>query len=1199
MIHSPGVKLCLWSAVLGICAVLLASCGGGGIGSAPTPPASTPVSVSISPSTATLLTGEAQQFRATVSGSTNQSVRWQVNGKDAGDSVVGSIDGNGLYTAPLHPPSPNSVNVTAISMADTSKQSSAAVAVDFPAPTVTGISPSLLDAGSPDTQITVTGSNFFPESVVLLQDSPLVTVLDSSTQMRATLPASSLTGAGTMNLKVKTPAPGGGTSAQLALKVQVVVSVTPATVGVETGANHQFTATVLGSSNQSVTWSVNDIAGGNSTVGTINPAGLYTAPVVPPVPNSVTISAVSSVDPARSGAASVDVTNPAPAITSILPTSIVAGSGDTVLTVNGSGFTPQSQINWNGAALTTLFSSSSQLSAAVPAAELANAGVATVGVSTPVPGGGSSGTLKLTILLDISVSPASPSLLVNGTQQFTATIVGSGDQSASWYVNDIADGNSTVGTISASGLYTAPDIPPVPNSVTIKAVSTVDHTRTATTSLTVSNPAPVISSIAPANIIVGGADTELTVKGSNFTPQSQVLLAGTNLTTAFDSSAQLRATVPSAQLASVTSFLVQVNTPAPGGGTSATRTLQVIATMTVSPSSKTLRIYETKQFTATVNFTSDQSVVWDVDGISGGNATVGTISTSGLYLAPAAIPSGGNVTIHAVSAVDSGKSAAAPVTITLATSDNYPRSDASSVLRASTTLPLYPTTGTAVAVLDWTAKDPDSTQEDILALCHAFIAMGIPHVHTTDVTVAAGYPFLAVAGVLGSLNSTDRTALTDYVNNGGTLFLWEPSDSGLLTNLGIVSSSNITGSTSRLLDFDLATADPALAYIDHDVEVHWQMTYPQFGITRSYDPGVTTVLGTWNGANAAAVRSNLGTGRAYVFGWRLRHIISDGERLRIPGPEPPWTNVPVLDSDICKLLLRGVYEAFAGAGAVERQFAPGGHHAAFIITHDVDAPSSYDNMQTFVDAENTLGIKSTYNFTTDAYDAGWTGLLYTLATRADVQLAIDNGFDVQSHSFGHFPDFNKAPYGTGTEDASNYMPEYSWELGQTFGMSVLGELGVSRWLLEHDFGITISSFRTGHLLFPTQLAKALSETGYRRDSSTAAGVTRGSLPYVLFTVSGSAVTTYPVVEYPLALSDDGMDATNFTARMDAWENVIRANYANNIPTMLLIHNSDRPLRLESEQEILNRVKDLDLWIGDWKTFAEFWENQGVTCSRFP
>src|SRR4051812_17777681 len=58
--------------------------------------------------------------------------------------------------------------------------------------------------------------------------------------------------------------------------------------------------------------------------------------------------------------------------------------------------------------------------------------------------------------------------------------------------------------------------------------------------------------------------------------------------------------------------------------------------VTVHPVRTSLTLTEPQQFTATVVNTTNHSVVWAVDGIVGGNSTVGTISSSGLYHPPAA-----------------------------------------------------------------------------------------------------------------------------------------------------------------------------------------------------------------------------------------------------------------------------------------------------------------------------------------------------------------------------------------------------------------------------------------------------------------------------------------------------------------------------------------------------------------------------------
>jgi hypothetical protein len=86
-------------------------------------------------------------------------------------------------------------------------------------------------------------------------------------------------------------------------------------------------------------------------------------------------------------------------------------------------------------------------------------------------------------------------------------------------------------------------------------------------------------------------------------------------------------------------------------------------TVSISPSSATVRTGSSQQFTATVKNTTNTAVIWRVNGITGGNSTVGTIGTNGLYQAPLAVPSRGKVTITALSAADPTKSASATVTI--------------------------------------------------------------------------------------------------------------------------------------------------------------------------------------------------------------------------------------------------------------------------------------------------------------------------------------------------------------------------------------------------------------------------------------------------------------------------------------------------------------------------------------------------------
>ena len=96
---------------------------------------------------------------------------------------------------------------------------------------------------------------------------------------------------------------------------QLSVTVAPTAATVVVGALQQFTATVTGNPNTSVNWFVNNVAGGNSTVGTISTTGLFQAPAAVPSPATVTITAVSQVDNTTSGSAQVTIASPSQTVT--------------------------------------------------------------------------------------------------------------------------------------------------------------------------------------------------------------------------------------------------------------------------------------------------------------------------------------------------------------------------------------------------------------------------------------------------------------------------------------------------------------------------------------------------------------------------------------------------------------------------------------------------------------------------------------------------------------------------------------------------------------------------------------------------------------------------------------------------------------------------------------------------------------------
>jgi hypothetical protein len=94
--------------------------------------------------------------------------------------------------------------------------------------------------------------------------------------------------------------------------------------------------------------------------------------------------------------------NPVPFVNQpLVPTAVAPGGPDFTLTVNGAGFVTDSVVNWNGSPRSTTFVSSSQLTAAIPAADVATIGSASVTVVNPESGGGASNPVLFLITLPI------------------------------------------------------------------------------------------------------------------------------------------------------------------------------------------------------------------------------------------------------------------------------------------------------------------------------------------------------------------------------------------------------------------------------------------------------------------------------------------------------------------------------------------------------------------------------------------------------------------------------------------------------------------------------------------------------------------------------------------------------------------------------------------------------------------------------
>jgi uncharacterized protein (DUF1800 family) len=274
------------------------------------------------------------------------------------------------------------------------------------------------------------------------------------------------------------------------------------------------------------------------------------------------------------------------------------------------------------------------------------------------PARGANALAGVTVMLDSS----SITIPVGGGRQFTATVSGASNTAVTWTVNGIAGGNANLGTIDSTGKYYSPANISVGTVLTVTATSVADATVSASCTVTIRNQIPYITSVTP-NPLPTGAFT-MTVNGSRYVSGAQIFLNGSPLPTNFVSTTQLTATSTWNQSGSAT--VVVVNPGPPGatsvnftlGGVNPTPTPTPVPTPTppisviVSPSSATVQVGNARQFQAMVLNNANTAVTWTVNGITGGNANLGTIDAGGIYTAPPSMPFMGVINVAAVSAAD-------------------------------------------------------------------------------------------------------------------------------------------------------------------------------------------------------------------------------------------------------------------------------------------------------------------------------------------------------------------------------------------------------------------------------------------------------------------------------------------------------------------------------------------------------------------
>lgn len=255
------------------------------------------------------------------------------------------------------------------------------------------------------------------------------------------------------------------------------------------------------------------------------------------------------------------IDSPTPVLTSASPNSVVVGNSSN-LALTGTGFEPDSQVQLNGAAVTTTFVSATSLGANLTATQLAQAGTGQLAVFNPAPAGGTSAALSLQITQPIPVlASVAPASVLAGSGAVPLNLTGS-DFSATASVT--ANGTALIVSAQTSTSISA-TLPAsfVAQGGTISLVVTNPGTNAESSSpqIIAAVGMPTVTALSPAAAAIGGPDFTLTVFGNNFQPNSVINWNGTALATTSGGSGQLTATIPAVDTAGFANDMVTVSSP--------------------------------------------------------------------------------------------------------------------------------------------------------------------------------------------------------------------------------------------------------------------------------------------------------------------------------------------------------------------------------------------------------------------------------------------------------------------------------------------------------------------------------------------------------------------------------------------------------------------------------------------------------------
>lgn len=412
--------------------------------------------------------------------------------------------------------------------------------------------------------------------------------------------------------------------------------------------------------------------------------------------------------------------------------------------------------------------------------------------------------------------------------------------------------------------------------------------------------------------------------------------------------------------------------------------------------------------------------------------------------------------------------------------------------------------------------DPDSAWTGIQ---HALETMGIPYVITDDAERATEHRVVLVYPMISGrlLDREKQEVLRKHVKNGGCLLATQV----LGTDLGDLFGYASVEEARAHHEVTFPPGHELTGWLRHERERTVRLgnpDRPESWIGTQHYTGAAQVLATYQDGKAAWIaKEHPGGGVAMALGFDLGFFILKCQNDRDDEASRTYVNAYEPSVDVWLRLLQHLYRTHEPL-AVTVGTVPEGKSLSAVISFDIDYVKSMTNMIAYRDLLVKHEVPATFfiqaKYYRDFNDSGF----FNDETVDLLRSLEQSGMEIASHSVAHTDVFASLPLGTGTETYPDYQPRVKAK-GDTRNATVLGEMRVSRYLLESITGARVHSFRPGYLACPAGLPQALEASGYRYSSSVTAGNVMTYLPYRM-SYNRDYTASTGVFEFPVAVEDE-------------------------------------------------------------------------------